>query len=100
MNEKEKMIEDSIIAKTFSLSATTHTHNRPAMKHTKCIYIYTHIYIISQIQKKSTMLKAAYTYCAYTCLYMCRQRYLYRQATCALCVHYVHFHTPHNVHVM
>lgn len=52
MNEKEKMIEDSIIAKTFPLSATTHTHthNRPATKHTKCIY--THIYIISKIQKK------------------------------------------------
>lgn len=41
MNKKEKMIEDSIIAKTFPLSATTHTYNRPDTKHTKCIYIYT-----------------------------------------------------------
>lgn len=44
MNEKEKMIEDSEKVLAIILSATTHTHNRPAMKHTKCIYIYIHIY--------------------------------------------------------
>lgn len=40
--KKEKMIEDSIIAKTFSLSATTHTQQTSHEAYKMHIYTYIH----------------------------------------------------------
>lgn len=49
MNEKEKMIEDSIIAKTLPLSATTHTTDQP--RSIQNAYIYTYIHNFKNTEK-------------------------------------------------